>query len=148
MSSKALLLPFVLLLGCAGATPTGERSDDNQIVSTDGPLRLTVTDAPSMMGVLYARPTATVAPSAVTVTNTRYGSICLYAVTGHADVGANTITLRITFAQRLTICTADIRSLTYRAEVSGLSQKAYDLLVIHEESGKSDSVLTQHLVVP
>jgi hypothetical protein len=148
MRSKALLCGLLLGTACSSATLAGDSGEGtNEIISTDGPLRLTVTDAPTAMGIMFARPVASVTGSGVTVANTRYGSECVYAVTGHADVGANTITLRIAYAERLALCTAEVRALTYRAEVNGLSQKAYDLQVIHEESGRMDTVLVQHIVL-
>ncbi|MEP7002758.1 MAG: hypothetical protein ABI969_19865 [bacterium] len=145
---RALLLAIVFVSACSSASPLEVQVVDDAIVTTNGPLRLTVTDALAQMGVLWARPTATASQSAVSVTNTRYGSTCLYALTGHADVGTSTITLVIAYSQRLTSCTKELRSLTYRADISGLVKAPYDLVVIHDESGKKDTVLTQHIVVP
>jgi len=142
-----LLLAIVFVSACSAFSPSEEVPGD-AIVTVDGPLSLTVTDALAQIGVLYARPFATVTQSTVSVTNTRYGSTCLYALTGHADVGTSAIALVITYSQRLTSCTKEVRSLTYRADISGLAKSPYDLVVIHDESGKRDTVLTQHIVVP
>ena len=82
-----------------------------------------------------------------TVTSTRSGSLCLFDVAGRADVSASALTLHLTFAERLTVCTAEIRALTYRAAVSGLAKGTYDLRVIHEESGRQDTTVAQSVVV-
>ncbi|MEO8622983.1 MAG: hypothetical protein ABI625_18055, partial [bacterium] len=148
MSRAFFLLAIVFVSACSSTILFDAPSIDDAIVTTDGPVRLTVTDALSQAGVLWARPTATASQSTVSVTNTRYGSTCLFSLTGHADVGTSTITLVIGYSQRLTSCTKELRSLTYRADISGLAKAPYDLVVIHDESGKKDTVLTQHLVVP
>jgi hypothetical protein len=146
--SRALLLAIVFVTACSGTFLTEERASDDPIVTVDGPLRLTVSDTPSQMGVFWALPFATATQSAMSVTNTRYGSTCQYALSGHADVGSSSITLLITFAERLTSCTKEVRALSYRADISGLAKGPYDVVVIHDQSGNKQTVLTQHIVVP
>ena len=143
-------LPLVLLIGvaCTGATSlTDPAHNIHEEVTVNGALRLSVTDTPSIGGVLWARPSATPGNSVVTVSATRYGSLCQTAVMGQADVSAGAITLRVTYAERLTQCIAGIRALTYRAEVSGLSSTTYDLRVLHLENGRQDTVLTERVVI-
>jgi hypothetical protein len=133
---------------CNGTHPTADVTVlPNERVLVVGLLRLAVSDAVSPGGILFARPSASAADSTVTVTSTRYGSLCQYDVSGHADVSASAITLHVAFVERLTVCTAEIRSLTYRAAVSGLAKGAYDLHVIHEESGRQDTTVAQSIVV-
>ena len=134
-----------LALACSDP---GDITRADSIVTINGPLRLTVTDTLGVGGVLFAKPVATAAPAKLTVTNTRYGSLCRYDVLGQADISASAITLRITFSERLTLCTEEIRTLTYRADISSLSPNEYDLRVIHIESGKQDTLLVQRVTVP
>jgi len=141
--SRLLLLAIVFVSACDIVAPL-EVYD-----VTDGPLRMTVTDAPSQMGVAQLVPThATVTQSTVSVTSARSGSSCQYATTGHADVGASSITLVVTFAQRPSHCVNDIRLLTYQADISGVAKGTYDLVVIHDDSGIKHTVLSQKIVVP
>ena len=146
MISRLLLLSLMFWAACS--SPTEGTQDTDETVSIDGPLRLTVSDTPSPLGILFIGPHAAVAPSAITVSDTRYGSKCRYEVTGHADIVASTITLRVKYMERLTSCTAEIRALSYRAELSGLLGGSYDLNVIHEENNRSDRLLVQHIVMP
>jgi hypothetical protein len=143
MWPRVLFVSLFFVTACSDVTPLEVYNVE------DGALRLTVTDAPSQLGVAQlAAPFATTAQSVVSVTNARIGSTCQYATTGHADVAASSITLVITFAQRLTSCTKEIRLLSYRADISRVPKGAYDLKVIHDDSGSKYTVLTQHIVVP
>ena len=142
------LLTLVLLTSACSSTTTLEVTDtSNRTVFTDGPLRVTATDTISMMGALFARPSATGGPGQINVRSTRYGSLCQYAVSGRADVTSSSITLHVTFSERLTSCIAQVRSLTYDAELTGLPAKTYDLTVVHEESGRKDTVLVSPVAV-
>lgn len=140
------ILPLIALLSLACSTAITTSPDEE--VTVDGPLRLAVSDAPAMMGVMYALPNVTTDRSTVIVTNTRYGSLCATAITGHADVTATTVTLRITYAERLTSCVAGVRAISYRAEVSGLTGKAYEVRVVHEENGQSNTLVTRSVTLP
>lgn len=57
------------------------------------------------------------------------------------------ITLRIEYAQRLTPCTKELRTLRYRAEIDALTARTHDLTVVHEESGRRDTMLVQRIDV-
>jgi hypothetical protein len=84
--------------------------------------------------VLFISAAVTGGTSTVAVTSTRYGSLCAVAVTGHADVAAGVVTLRIAYAERAAAsCPSEIRALTYRATVSGLAPGAYEVRVVHTQ---------------
>ena len=143
-------LSSVVLIITVGAcsSPTEQTPPGTfEKVVENGALRLELTDAPSPGGVLFARPTSDAGTGTVVVTNTRYGSLCLYDVNGDATVSGSSIVLRIRFAQRLAICTADIRKLSYRATLRTIPKGTYDLRVLHNENNASDDVLSERIVI-
>ena len=133
-----------MALACSASEATGPET----LVTTDGPLRLTVTDAVSSLGILFAKPSVTSEGSTIVVTNSRYGSLCLYDVLGKAEVSGTDVVVRITYSPRLTLCAAEIRMLSYRAEVSGLAPKTYTVRVVHSENNVSDTLVTQVVTLP
>lgn len=147
MSRALLPLCALLALACSSGIPTVADDDNPSDVLVNGSLRLTVTDTIGGT-VLLPRPTASASSSKITVINSRYGSRCRYAVDGRADVQGSVVTLHITYTQRLTVCTEELRILSYRAEIGSLAARTYDLTVIHEESGRRDTVLAQRIGVP
>ncbi|MES2179148.1 MAG: hypothetical protein V4550_14905 [Gemmatimonadota bacterium] len=147
--SNRIVFVLLVVVGCSSVVaPEDQQNDTTETVTVDGSLRLTVSDASSPAGVLFAKPTATVTAGTARVTATRYGSQCQYAVTGRADVSATAISLRVAYSARLTSCVAEVRKLTYVAEISGLARHSYDLTVIHEENNQKDTLLTQRVDVP
>ena len=147
MKRLFLLLPALCAVGCF-STIVDPAPEVNDIVSIDGQLRLDVTDKPTIGGVLWALPSASTGPSMVSVTQTMYGSLCRYAVAGHADVTDTAITIRLEFAERLTSCTTEIRALTYNAQVTALTKKQYDLRVIDVRGTAQDTLLVQRVTLP
>ena len=133
------------LLACSDVSIAGPL-DQRTVV--DGLLTFTVSDTLGIPGISFAKPAISVDASKIVVTNTRYGSLCLYDVTGHADITANTVTLHVTYAQRLTVCTAELRFLRYRAEIGPLPAKSYTVNVVHEENGHSEMLVTQAVTLP
>lgn len=135
-------------VGCGSSRVVSiDASDTNRVVMETDSLRLTVTDFPTVAGILWARPTITVSPSTVTVENTRYGSLCTLAVAGRVVTRPGALDVHISFEERLTSCAGDFRALRYDARVSGLSGP-YDVTVIHDQGGRSDTVQTQKVIVP
>ena len=142
---RALIaLAALAITGCSDTTLT----TPDQQAPVDGPLRLMVSDTPGNAGLTLAKPYVTTDRSTIIVTNTRYGSLCRYDLRGRADVSANVVELRITFSERLTLCTEELRLLSYRAEVFGLAQKSYLVRVIHVENNVSDTLVTQSVTLP
>lgn len=140
-------LALLTLGACsAGVTPATGTSDT--IVTSDGQLKLTVSDAPAQPGVFFIAGSVAGGPAMVTIASTRYGSLCSTAITGHATVGPGVVTLQVTYSERTAICTADIRAITYRGEITGLAPGLYDVNVIHTNAdGSSGTVLTQRVTV-
>jgi hypothetical protein len=121
---------------------------DNVRFTSEGQLSLTVSDAPAQPGLLFITGTVEGGQGKVTVRSTRYGSVCATDITAHADVASVKITLRVTYSERFALCTADIRAITYRAEVSALAPGAYDVEVIHVNSdGTGGTVLNERVKV-
>ena len=84
----------------------------------------------------------------VTVMSTRYGSLCSTAIAAHHHEAGNQLTIEVTFSQRAALCAADIRAITYRAEISGLSPGAYDVHVVHTNvDGTTGTTLSQRVTV-
>lgn len=118
------------------------------ISTTDGQLKFTVSDAPARPGVMFIAGTIAGGQGMATVSSTRYGSLCSTNIAGHADVAAGTITLQVKVSERLALCTAEVRAITYRAEIGALAPGTYDVKVIHTNSdGTTGSVLTQRIKV-
>ena len=143
-------LSSVLLIITAGAcsSPTEQTTPGTfEKVVENGTLRLDLTDAPSPAGILFVRPTSEAGTGNVVVTSTRYGSLCLYDVSGDVTISGSSIVMRIRFAQRLAICTADIRKLTYRATLRSIPKGTYDLRVLHAENNASDETLSERVVI-
>lgn len=141
------VLALAALTACSAATATeGTRSDS--IVTVDDRLTLTVSDAPARPGIMFIAGTVTGGHGNVVVSSTRYGSVCALNVTAHADIANGKITLTVTYSERATICTADIRAITYRAEIGSLVPGTYDVDVIHKNvDGSGGTVLTQRVTV-
>ena len=117
-------------------------------IHANGPLLLVVTDSLAQPGVMFALPSITPREGAIVVSNTRYGSLCRFAVSGYADVHGNTIGLHVGFTERLTSCTAEIRSVRYDATISGLARATpYTVSVIHEQNGVADTVRSATVTV-
>ena len=131
MKIRAFAAFLSLLTACSGAAELPSATFD----SVDGALHFTVSDAPATPGVLFVSANASGGAGMVTITSTRYGSTCNTSVSGRADVTNNAITLHVQFAERTNVfCTADIRALTYRADVSGLTPGAYSVRVVHADA--------------
>ncbi|SRR5512143_1365839 len=142
------VLALTALAACSASVTTTDGAPATNLVSSEGQLTLTVSDAPARPGFLFVAGTVTGGQGVVTVASTRYGSTCATSVTAHADVETGKITLLVKYSERLTICTAEIRALTYRADIGGLVPGAYDVTVVHTNAdGKSATVLTQRVKV-
>src|SRR4051812_18006978 len=110
MRNLACLAALLIATGCSGVTTT---SGDQSVVTESGGLRFEASDFLAQPGMLFAKPSVTAEGGTIVARSTRYGSLCRFAVTGHADVQANRIGLHVGFSERLTICTAEIRALSY-----------------------------------
>lgn len=146
------LLAALLVASCSGAlAPSGAPSDVGpSAVHSDtrinGALRLELVDSPTVPGIMFALPSVTGGDGKIVVENTRYGSLCVFAVDGHADASGNTIGLHITFEERLTTCTPEIRALKYTATITQ-PPGTYDVLVIHEENAAADTLVRRTVAV-
>lgn len=135
------------LTACSASTTTPDVTSGARI-SSNGQLTLTVTDAPAQPGILFITGTITGGQGLVTVSSTRYGSVCATDITAKADVASGKITLTVKYAERTAICTADIRAITYRADIGSLVPGLYDVNVVHTNSdGSTGTVLTQQVKV-
>lgn len=143
------LFPALLLIAGACSASNVAPLDDavNKQTLNDGPLRFTVTDFTSPGGIFWARPTAVVSKGDISIHSTRYGSLCAYDVSAHADVTNRAITMHVAFGERLALCTAEIRALRYDADLS-VSAGSYDLMVIHDQGTARDTVIKQTVTVP
>lgn len=147
-SRRIPILAIAVILAGACAAPTDATTPDTIAKTVQfGALRLDLSDSPSRIGILFTRPIAEASTGAVTVTSTRYGSLCRYAVTGSSVVDNRSIVVHVRFAETTALCTADIRALTYRATVGGLAAGTYSMRVLHDESSASEEVLSQSIVV-
>src|SRR5262249_27492685 len=120
----AALLMLPLCAACSADRLTnGDPADaTHEIVQVDGPLTLTVRDFTSPGGILWALPSVTPGVGSITVGATQYGSLCRFDVAGRVENNGNDVALHILFFERLTLCTAEIRALSYAAtwpEIAG-----------------------------
>jgi len=154
---KSIIAAAAVVLG-ATACSANSATDVTHVVATQnvardsiqasGPLLLVVTDSLARPGVMFALPSITPQQGSIVVSNTRYGSLCRFAISGYADVRGDAIGLHVAFTERLTSCTAELRAVRYDATISGLSRgKAYDVAVIHEQNGVADTVRKETVVV-
>ena len=139
-------MALATLAACSEQAPV--TAPNNDIVTIDGTLKLTVSDLPAVPGVLYIIAGVTGGQGMVTVMSTRYGSLCSTAIAAHHHEAGNQLTIEVTFSQRAALCAADIRAITYRAEISGLSPGAYDVHVVHTNvDGTTGTTLSQRVTV-
>src|SRR4051812_22484127 len=103
------MIALAAVAACSGGVTSNKVS---------GPFQLEVKDFATQGGIFWALPSVTPGANSIVVENTRYGSLCQFDVAGSAQTDGNKIALRITFNERLTSCTADIRALRYTATLS------------------------------
>lgn len=127
---KVHLLAGALIVAAA-CSSASDLSSPNNDVAIDGPLRFTLTDAPTSPGVLFISANATGGTGALTITSTRYGSLCATAVSAHADLASGAVLLKVKYSERTAMCTADIRAITYKADISGLAAGVHSVRVVH-----------------
>jgi hypothetical protein len=141
------VLALAVLSACSSTmTMEGTRSDS--LVTTEGQLTLTVADAPAQAGMMFIIGTVAGGHGKVIASSTRYGSVCATNIAAQADVASNKITLVVNYSERTAICTADIRAVTYRAEIGSLAPGLYDVTVIHRNAGGAgETVLTRSVTV-
>jgi hypothetical protein len=147
------LLVGIAAIACTSAAAptqasTGDRSSTVDSVQVNGALRLEVHDMPAMQATAPFETDAKVtgAVGAITVTKSQLGSLCRFAVEGNADVRGGKIGVHLTFVERLTSCTAEVRVLQYDATVSA-APGTYDVAVMHELNGKVDTIARQTVSV-
>lgn len=148
------LIPFVFALACGSSGITRTAGNRDRDATTDsiqikGALRLETRDMPASSGTTppFGPPAVTATAGAIEVNRQQYGSLCRHAVTGNADVHGSTIGLHIVFTERLTMCTAELRVLQYKATLS-TAPGTYDVAVIHETNGAADTLARQSVTVP
>lgn len=135
------------LTACSASSTTQVARQDARLSSSDQ-LTLTVTDAPARPGLMFIAGTITGGQGGVTISSTRYGSVCSTDINANATVANGKITLTVKYAERTALCTADIRAITYRADIAGVSPGEYEVDVIHSNAdGSTGTVLTQRVKV-
>jgi len=141
------VVALAVLTACS-ATVTTPDVNSTARFSSNEQLTFTVTDAPAMPGLMFITGTVTGGQGVVTVSSTRYGSVCATNITANAVVANGKITFTAKYSARAAICTADIRAITYHAEIRGLAPGGYDIDVVHTNpDGSTGTVLTQHVSV-
>ena len=147
-AAAAIAIAAILGAACSVSSMTEvdrEFTASDSVVVT-GPLRFTLRDFIATPGVLWALPSITPQTGSVIIENTRYGSMCIYAVTANADISGRRVGLHVRYSQRLTSCTAEIRALRYQATIS-LPAGSYDVVVVHEENGSADTLRKETVTV-
>lgn len=134
--------PLLLALAAAASCSAAPTSND-----TNGPFHLEVKDFQTQGGIFWALPSVTPSAGKIVVENTRYGSLCQFDVSGNAQTDGNKIAVHVTFSERLTACTADIRALRYTATLSEPAG-TYDVSVIHTNGTQTDTLARRTVVVP
>jgi hypothetical protein len=151
MKKAGPLCLAVVCVACSGAVTTrdGGALDPTAVHNeshVNGSLRLELQDYPTNAGIFFALPSVIAGDGNIVVENTRYGSLCRFAVDGHADQAGNTIGLHISFVERLTLCTQEIRALKYTATLTE-PPGTYDVLVIHEDGTSPDTLVRRTVTV-
>ena len=137
MLPRLLAVAAVLSISACSDTLTAPSVE----ITSIGPLKLVVSDQPSSGGIDFALPFVADSTGAIIVGDTQYGSLCQTAVTGSASVNGTAVVLRVTFAERMTVCTQEIRALSYHATIT-VPAGPHDVTVIHYEyNGKPDTLV-------
>jgi hypothetical protein len=140
MMFAGLSASVVAIAACSATGSTvADPNADHDTVTTNGALTLDVRDFVSVGGLLFTLPSVGAGAGTVIVENTRYGSLCYYAVEGSVDKAADTLLLHVRFSPRLTTCTAEIRALSYTATIAA-SAGNYTVIVVHEENNRTDTL--------
>ena len=147
----ALSVSVAAACGRGAATAPGttddQRSATHTLVLTNGALRLDLSDFPAQPGVMWALPSVAAAPGAIVVGATQYGSLCIFEVTGEAQVQGSAVEIRLHFSERLTVCTADVRALRYTATLS-VPPGTYDVTVVHDYGDRGGPLRHATVTVP
>lgn len=152
MKLLSLAVSVVAIACSAASVPTqaaiGDPNATIDTVQVKGALRLEVQDMPAMRATSPFDGPASITGTtgAVTLSKSLIGSLCLYAVSGTADVQSGKIGVHVVFTQRLTMCTADVRVLQYNAAVTA-APGTYDVALIHELNGSVDTIARQSVTV-
>ncbi len=140
MRTYLAVLTLAALAACSDGAVTLQPAQD-RLGSGGQQLSFSASDAPAQPGILFIAGDVVGGQGTVTFTRTQYGSVCRNELTAHADVSTGKITLFVDIAERLTVCTADIRALTYKAQLSGLAPGDYEISVVHTNPDKSSVVV-------
>ena len=144
------LAALVFSAACAGdvTSPDQQQPGDttHDVTVVDGPLKFEVRDFLASPGFLWALPSVIGGTGNVVIQNTRYGSLCSQDVSGTVDQRDKTVTLHVVFTERLTVCTAEIRALQYTATITEPGG-IYNVLVVHHENNRTDTLQKQTIVV-
>lgn len=151
---SSLLVAAVALGACssgstapAGVALTVASDSLGDRIQTNGPLSLYAMDFPAVNGSVYPPAIVAAETGGVVVSRTQAGSLCQFELTGSATVAPGKLTVDVTFLERLTSCTAELRSLRYTAAVTAPSG-TYDVIVVHHRNNQADTVAHQSVVVP
>jgi hypothetical protein len=150
MMNRIALVGLALAAACsgsAGVVPADGTASEKVVTTVDGPLRFDVSDFHTVGGIMWTLPQINTSRSTLFVQETRYGSLCQNEITAHADVRPGAIDLHVRYTERFTSCIAEVRALKYDATLTGLSG-AYDLTIIHDENGRSDTLMQRKVTVP
>lgn len=148
---RIALLAVAFCCACSGAMTARDTPLDPASVHSEtranGVLRMDLQDYPTNPGIMFALPSVTAGDGTIDVQNTRYGSLCRFAVDGRVDASGNTLGLHVSFTERLTSCTAEIRALKYTATLTE-PPGTYNLFVIHENGTRGDTLVRTTVTVP
>ena len=144
---KSTIVLLALVTAACSATRSTETSDSNTSRFESNRLTLTATDRVSAPGILFTRPRVTPSTGKLTVASTRYGSLCRYELFGDVNLTGSTITLVVTFAERLTLCSQEIRALSYEADITA-PKGTYDVIVIHQQDAQRDTAQRITVSIP
>ena len=133
--------------GSAGVVPADGAASEKAVTTVEGPLRLEVSDFRTVGGIMWTLPQINTSRSTLVIQETRYGSLCQNEVTAHADIRPGAVDLHVRYTERFTSCVADVRALKYDATLTGLSG-SYDLTIIHDENGRSDTLMQRKVTIP
>jgi hypothetical protein len=134
--------------GCSGATSDVNDGSHGPVTAIEGPLTLVLTDVAAVGGFSFALPAISGGTGSVSISSLQYGSLCRNAVSAHASTVANHVTIRVTITERTAAdCPAEIRALSYQADVEGLAPGSYDVDVVHVTDATPGGALLRTLQV-
>lgn len=152
-SITLLVVATAALVGCSDSAMTtsaggiGDTRSTIDTVEVNGPLRLHTQDInASFAAIPFPAPGIVAATGTITASNSEFGSLCQYAVSGSADIRGTAVGIHVVLVPRTTICTQELRVLAYAATLT-IAPGTYDVAFVRGLNGRADTLVKRSVTV-